>query len=54
MAGCGIQAKKWEKVKQKHRKSAVRTIPDAVKIPGSIPIFPMVYYHNICFGYHKF
>ena len=49
MAGCGIQAKKkkQEKVKQKYKKSAVRTIPDAVKIPGYIPIFSTVYYHNV-------
>ena len=42
MAGWGIRAKKGKK-QNKNIKSAVRTIPDGVKIPWSIPIFPM---HN--------
>ena len=41
------QKKTGKSKKQKYKKSAFRTIPDAVKIPGYIPIFPMVYYHNV-------
>ena len=46
MAGCAIRSKKGKKG-NKNIKSAVRTIPDGVKIPGSILIFPMVYYYDI-------
>ena len=46
MARCVIRAKKGEKG-NKNIKSAVRTIPDGVKIPGYIPIFPMVYYYDL-------
>ena len=43
MAGCGIQVKKWGKSNKNIKSSAVRTIQNLVKIPGSIIIILIIY-----------